>query len=195
MSRSLLILSLTLVLGGCLAQSQIQSKYMSHESTCRDEAQDRTEAAQAQAEATGGRMETAVTLASAFSECMNKQGWKISGPKMASRPQQPPLYETTVPSSARAAATPTARDGQSNTTGAPSAAPILGPGVQPSPQPAYTPDAKPAAANTRQPMTPAPAASAPTAYPQGTSGVSTYQPARPDGTDVPEYGSGAGRQF
>jgi hypothetical protein len=167
--------ALTLMLGGCLAQSQIQAKYMSREAECREEAQNRVaNSPQTGMSALGydSRIETAYTLSSGFSDCMNKQGWKVAVPKPPAQPAGNVAVVTPPPSGAPGPGGTVARTPATNA--APAAAPILGPGVQPAPATAY-PAARPVPVQGTAPAT---------GYPN--PAYNTY---------IPEYGTGAGRQF
>ena len=155
--------------------------------------------------------------ASAFSECMNKGGWKVSVPKAggagkvtATVVPVPPAPNTaseiegaTSEGSGGAAGTvPVKLVPPSGNSSAVPAAPILGPGVQPSPASAvegeptvnYPTSSLPPAA---QPKAPPPRGANMPSLPNipSNSGPSTYQPARPEGVATPDYGQGAGRNF
>ncbi len=198
-----LLAALTLGLTGCMAQSRIQSKYMSHDQECRNEAQLRASESQKHdildANSTEPAPDPNYVLANAFSECMNRTGWKVATPKAppsktppaaaaaATAAQATTITTTTtitppagaITTAAPAVTTGTAPVGVAAKT-APTtvpAAPILGAGVQPNPAPA--------------------AVGMPSSVPlQGTSGASTYQPSsRPSGAETPNYGAGAGRNF
>ena len=205
-----LLAGTSLMLTGCLAQSQIQAKYMTKEEECRSEAQDKSYDAErkynetkgaapnpapapGQAVATTANFDQAYVIGAAFSECMNKSGWKVTVPKppgtpgpIASNPTPPPSGapgpggvvalkanpalqpSTTQPGPVKAV--PPQQQAVPEPT---PAAPILGPGVQPAPAEVFK-------------SAPAPQQGMP----------STYQPARPAAaTEAPNYGSGVGRQF
>lgn len=211
-----------LALNACLAQSQIQAKYMTREEECRSEAQDKTYEAERQFNATKGtapdpqpapgqavaataNFDQAYVIGAAFSECMNKTGWKVTVPKPPGTPGPIATGPTTPPPSgapgpggvvalkANPALQPSAVQPQPGyLQPAPAvarvappqpvaepvpAAPILGPGVQPSPAAVFK---EPAPVSAPAPM-------------QGQP--STYAPARSQGQYAPTYGTGVGRNF
>ena len=165
----LLLAACTLLLSGCLAQSQIQAKYMNRETDCREEAQQRVMNGQASGLNTLGydnQMETAYVLASGFSECMNRSGWKVATPKT------PPA------NTASNTQPPYGAPGPGGVVGAAKAPPPAGTVVGQQPAPAAAP--QPAMAPAARP-----------AIVQGT----TAQPGYGRAGYVPEYGTGPGRQF
>ncbi len=112
--------------------------------------------------------DTAYRIGASFSRCMNQSGWKVSIPR--------PPQKAAAPAAAA-----------QNQKGAPvAAAPIVASRMQ-------APAAAPSANTSYYPRTASPAPSMRPGMP--TSGMSTYQPARPQGVIEPDYGSGAGRNY
>lgn len=190
----ILVLLTAALLSGCMAQSRVQAKYMSREDDCRSEAQLRALDRQATG-VTGATADspaqTSYSIAAAFSECMQKEGWKVTTPKPPTAPPAPTntAVVTLPPSGAPGPGGTVAASRPPETANATTpAAPILGPGVQPQPAPAFTPGAAPMRTMPGIPSTAtyAPAQSAPAPM-QG----SYDSPAR----YVPSYGQGGGRQF
>lgn len=180
MSRNLVFLSLTLLLTGCIAQSDIQADYMSQESDCRSTAQSSADS--------GGKEDAAgaaYRIGASFSGCMNKAGWKVSVPKP---PPGPPAAATTAAAPLQAT-TPPASVAAPAAIAAPSRPVAPAPGMQPSPAPAA------AAPPLNTPRAASPAPSTTPNIPNVPGGYSTYQPARPEGVAEPEYGSGGGRNY
>ena len=160
------LIALSLGLSGCLAQSQVQAKYMQKENDCREEAQNRVANSQQTGMSSLGydtQVETAYTLASGFSECMNKQGWKVAVPKPPGTPPTNTASNTTPP--------PSGAPGPGGTVAALRTAPA-NPTVQ----------AVPVQTNPKIGV-------------QGTNQAPPYSSTRPYGTYMPQYGTGAGRQF
>ena len=218
MKHKITLLTLVFALTGCIAQSDIQAKYMSQEDDCRDQAQEKLSAS------TKTAGDSSYILASAFSDCMNKGGWKVSVPKPpgGSTPAATNKAAATAATAATASTpvlpvsapgTPTAGSPSQTmmvptlpstvatgvpamTNSAPNAQPIIGPGVQPSPAPAFgnnlrVPSYAQPAPVQQQGMPSVP--NIPSMPSQG--GPSSYQPARPGDVETPDYGTGAGRNF
>ena len=131
-------------LTGCIAQSSIQAKYMSQESTCRDQAREQVSAMQETAP--GADINSAIFAA--FSACMNKEGWKVSvpKPKPAVATTAPAVVVPTVAAPVVVGAPAKPPTAASVAKGAnPPAAPVIGPGHQPDPAPAAATGPAPAA--------------------------------------------------
>ncbi len=204
-----LLTGTSLALSACLAQSQIQAKYMTREEECRSEAQDKTYEAErlyneskgsapeptpapGEAVASTANFDQAYVIGAAFSDCMNRAGWKVTVPRppgtpgpIATGPTEPPSGAPgpggVVALKANPALQPSATQPGVATTATPQqtavpeptpAAPILGPGVQPAPAEVFK-------------SAPAPMQGQP----------ATYAPARSQGQVEPEYGKGVGRNF
>lgn len=186
--------TLALVLSGCLAQSQIQSKYMSREADCREEAQNRVANSPQTGMSTLGydtRIETAYTLSSGFSDCMNKQGWKVAVPKAPAPAPGNVAVVTPPPSGAPGPGGTVAAKAPANGAQQPQTINIQ---QQPAPPQTINIQQQPAPPQTiniqQQP------------YPSGTQPVpvqgtmpATGYPNPAYNTYIPEYGTGAGRQF
>lgn len=105
--QSVLLTAALLALSGCLAQSSVQSKYMTAEADCRDEAQDKARESQKRAArnyemakesgtivANDPQNDPAYVLGASFSDCMHKAGWKVTTPKdpvVVAGPVNPPV--------------------------------------------------------------------------------------------------------
>jgi hypothetical protein len=203
-TRPFIIVALALALSGCMNQSQIQSKYVKSQKTCRAETAKLFSG-------TGANAPDGLAVGAAFSDCMNKAGWRVATPKppqVATGPvPNPPSGSPSTNPIASATAAPTETAGGispsegtatlirapqtvpgSTTvyppTGAPSTSPSAATAVATSNPPSGAPSVNPSAAAARvaEPVaaTPAPA---------------RYQPARPVSVQSAPYGSGAGRQF
>jgi hypothetical protein len=204
MLRNIFMTGCVLVLSGCSSQSQIQSKYVKSQSLCRAEA----------AKLFSGNSNAAPdgqAVGAAFSECMNKAGWRVATPKspqVASGPvPNPPSGSPSTDPIASATSAPAQTAGGispsegtatlirgphtipgtetvSPATGAPSTSPSAATAVATQNPPSGAPSASPAAAAARvaEPVASIPA-------------PAQYQPARPVSVQSVPYGSGAGRQF
>ena len=76
--RAVAVTVLALLLSGCLAQSQIQGKYMDSQEDCRNQ----TANSVMGGETARPVSETQATpIAQRFSDCMTKEGWHLSTPK------------------------------------------------------------------------------------------------------------------
>lgn len=178
MYRNLISVCSVFALSGCMAQSNIQSKYMSQQDECRGHTQS-IMGIFTGADNTLGSGQPPVgsgPTVQKFSECMNKSGWHVSTPKTGGTPpvvaQNPPTGSpSTNPSAATAVAAPpqtaSAQPAQTAIVSPPSGAPSTNPSA--------------AAARVVTPVDQPP--------------VATYQPARPVSTPPVSYGQGAGRQF
>lgn len=131
MFRNLGIASLALIVSGCLAQSQIQAKYIKVQNACREESS-----------RIAGKTNDQTALGTAFSQCMNKAGWHVASPKTGVASNNPPSGSpSTNPSAATAVA-----------ANPPSGAPSVKPSAAAASVPAPTPVAEPTA--TYQPARP-----------------------------------------
>lgn len=174
-SRTFIALAAPFLLTGCLAQSQIQGKYMDSQEECRNE----TARSVAGGETARPVSENqASPIAQRFSDCMTKEGWHLSTPK--------PAAPTT------AAATPPANGSSYPKT-------VSGPPASAYPQassyPVYAPYQQQAPAASTAVTASTPVTAAPP--------VATYQPVRAAAPATPAaasdaapyYGTGPGRQF
>lgn len=162
--QSILSPLLALVLTGCMAQSSVQGKYMAVQKQCRAEAE-ATLPVPASGAIDNVSADITASLARQFSDCMNRSGWKVAGPKPTGTTvaQNPPtgILPSAPPALAASVAPPAAAATQQQPQPARTAAPL--PSLPPT-------NAQPAPA-TYQPGRPV--------------GVES-------GSD---YGTGAGRQF
>lgn len=163
---SVYFIAAMLLLSGCISQSDIQASYVKSQNQCRTEA--------ARATVTG---DSQASLGAAFSRCMIKAGWNVASPKtgVAAATNPPSGSPSTNPIASAARTAPAENTAAANPpSGAPSVKPSAS--VASSSAPATT------------------AAPAPSTAPA----TATYQPARPSSaatSDLPSYGSGAGRNF
>ena len=160
-----------LLLGGCLAQSDIQRDYALKQSECRSlsswlfTSSDTTK---------GG----SGNYGAQFSDCMRKAGYNVSQPK----PQQVATGPAPNPPTGSPSTNPSAATSSARRT----------PAEQGTPEPASSTNAPPAknTVPTAQRQSIGPLDTQPI-----TPGPATYQPARPIATRSIDYGKGAGRQF
>ena len=181
MYRKLVILTAAFGLSGCIAQTDIQAKYMAQEEDCRDHATSRT-----------GVDGAGSSVAAQFSECMNKSGWHISGPK-------PPTQVVQNPPTGAPSTNPTAYPAAATVKPAaalePAKTPVLSPPTgAPSPNPNAARSTAAGAANVT-PLATAPSTTPSAAVATPDPVPATYQPARPSSVTAVPYGQGAGRQF
>lgn len=162
---SIFVVAATLLLSGCISQSDIQASYVKSQNQCRTEA---TKAAITE--------DNQASLGVAFSRCMIKSGWNVASPKtgVAAATNPPSGSPSTNPIASSAKTVPPENTAAANP---PSGAPSVKPSASvassaPAPTAAPAPSAAPATA-TYQPARPSSAAS----------------------TSSPTYGSGAGRNF
>lgn len=165
---NLFLLAATLLLSGCISQSDIQASYVKSQNECRREA---TKAAITE--------DNQASLGVAFSRCMIKAGWNVASPKtgVAAATNPPSGSPSTNPIASAARTAPVENTAAAN-------------------PPSGAPSVKPSAsvASSSAPATTAAPAPAPSAAPA----TATYQPARPSSaasTSAPSFGSGAGRNF
>lgn len=162
------------LLSGCLVQSKIQGRYIDDQGECQDYAENNID------QYTRGKNLTAkdknAELVTLFSDCMGKQGWQVAKPKKSKT-----VVTTTGPHGpldpyGRSATTTTV----TTTTEKPAATQ--------QPNAAQTP-----VETQTTPLSPSP--SQPPLNPPATDQTpAMYQPGRPD-TQMPTYGTGAGRSF
>ena len=198
--RTSTVLSLFL-LAGCLAQSDIQAKYMASQSDCR---QQTAHLFAARADGTTSPEQGQQALASGFSDCMNKSGWHLATGKPIAVVNNPPTGSPSTNPSAALRVQPT-----QNSAVQPTQAPVGRTASQSVPAsriaesnpPTGSPSTQPSAAAVSSGQTgtavigttqPVPAV-APAPSP-GTGPLSTYQPGRPENIIAPTY-SGGGRNF
>ena len=191
MQRKFLLIVLPLALTGCLAQSQIQGKYMHSQEDCRNQTQQMF--ADTQTVPKGEQGQAAV--ATGFSDCMQKQGWHLAG-----KPATPPVAAanppTGAPSTNPSAATivPVRQVPAQNPQVR--AAPVqAAPAVAPRPlAPTTAPASVPAPAATAT-KAPAVAATSPDPAPSAGTAPLSFPTGRPEGVFEPSYGTGGGRNF
>jgi hypothetical protein len=192
------VCTLPLLLSGCLSQSQVQAKYSKSQNICR--AQTATLFSRIGSGPTSGA-EGQSAIASRFSDCMNKAGWRVGPPKgtQTAQNQYPP---SGAPSTNPSASTGARQVPVENRQG----------GMQPAPAPAsqtaqnqYPPSgapstnpsaaaAKPVAANMSTPPDPSPLRIAQPSV--AAPALNLAQPARPPVVPPAPFGSpGAARQF
>lgn len=186
MFRNSLMLLSAVALTGCLAQSNVQSKYMAQQDECRGHVQS-TLAVLTGPDNNLGSGQPPSGSGSAvqqFSDCMNKTGWHVSVPKPGSTTvvvNNPPSGSpSTNPHAAAAVAPAPTQTTTVYNPPAPGQTAVVSP---PSGAPSTNPSA--AAARVAPPVT--------TVEPAAP--VATYQPGRPATSTVVTYGQGAGRNF
>lgn len=174
-----------LALTGCMAQSSIQSKYMSQQDECRGHVQS-TLAIFTGAGNTLGSGQPSTGAGSAvqqFSDCMNKTGWHVSVPKAGSTTvvvNNPPSGSPSTNPHAAAAVAPAPAQTTVYNPPAPGQTAVVSP-------PSGAPSTNPSAAAARVAM--------PVTTVEPAAPIATYQPARPNTSPAVSYGQGAGRNF
>lgn len=149
-SHSVLLLVVTLVLSGCISQSDIQASYVKSQNECRREA---TKAAITE--------DSQASLGAAFSRCMIKAGWNVASPKtgVAAATNPPSGSPSTNPIASAARTAPPENTAAANPpSGAPSVKPSASVASSTAPAATPAPAAAPATA-TYQPARPSSAAS------------------------------------
>ena len=177
------VLGMMCLLSGCLAQSQIQGKYMDSQEECRNETA---------RSVMGGETARPVSesqaspIAQRFSDCMTKEGWHLATPKPG------------VVAPAAVAAAPNGSSYPTVVTGPPASAyppaSSYPANVPVSERVANPARGAPVTAETASPS-PVNVPSIPQTSVPASPDVATYQPGRPSGEATPVYGSGPGRQF
>lgn len=199
MLRKIFLIGCALALSGCISQSQIQSKYVKSQGLCRVEASKLFTSKE-------GAAPDGQAVGAAFSDCMNKAGWRVASPKppqVATGPvPNPPSGSPSTDPIASAASAPTQTAGgisPSEGTATLVRGPHTVPGTTTVYPPTGAPSTSPSAATavaTQNPPSGAPSVN-PSAAAARVSGPAPaqYQPARPVSVQSAPYGSGAGRQF